>query len=65
MIVLGINEAHNSSAALAIDGEIVAAAQEERFSRQKPLRRPLSGYRLLPQVNSCKLWYICKQSKIS
>lgn len=35
MIVLGINEAHNASAALAIDGEIVAAAQEERFSRVK------------------------------
>lgn len=35
MIVLGINEAHNASAALAIDGEIIAAAQEERFSRIK------------------------------
>lgn len=35
MIVLGINEAHNASAALAVDGEIIAAAQEERFSRQK------------------------------
>lgn len=35
MIVLGINEAHNASAALAINGEIVAAAQEERFSRIK------------------------------
>lgn len=35
MIVLGINEAHNCSAALAIDGQIVAAAQEERFVRAK------------------------------
>lgn len=35
MIVLGINEAHSASAALATDGEIVAAAQEERFSRVK------------------------------
>lgn len=35
MIVLGINEAHNASAALAVDGEIIAAAQEERFSRVK------------------------------
>lgn len=35
MIVLGINEAHNASAALAVDGEIIAAAQEERFTRQK------------------------------
>ncbi|KKQ89336.1 MAG: Carbamoyl transferase [Candidatus Curtissbacteria bacterium GW2011_GWC2_38_9] len=35
MIVLGINEAHNASAAIAVDGEIVAAVQEERFSRIK------------------------------
>ena len=35
MIVLGINEAHNASCALAVDGEIIAAAQEERFSRIK------------------------------
>ncbi|MDP2632339.1 MAG: carbamoyltransferase C-terminal domain-containing protein [Candidatus Curtissbacteria bacterium] len=35
MIVLGVNEAHNSSAVLAIDGKIVAAAQEERFVRVK------------------------------
>lgn len=35
MIVLGINEAHNSSAALAQDGKITAAAQEERFVRVK------------------------------
>jgi predicted NodU family carbamoyl transferase len=26
---------HNSGAALVVDGEIVAAAQEERFSRKK------------------------------
>lgn len=35
MIVLGINEGHNCSAALAIDGQIVSAAQEERFIRAK------------------------------
>src|SRR3990167_4910554 len=35
MVTLGINEAHNSSAALAIDGKIVAAAEEERFVRVK------------------------------
>lgn len=35
MIVLGLNEGHNSSAALAVDGEIIAAAQEERFTRVK------------------------------
>lgn len=35
MIVLGINEAHNSSCAIAKNGFIVAAAQEERFTRTK------------------------------
>lgn len=35
MIILGINEAHNSSASIAIDGQIIAAAQEERFTRVK------------------------------
>jgi carbamoyltransferase len=33
--VLGINDQHNASACLLIDGEIVAAVQEERFSRVK------------------------------
>jgi len=35
MIILGIQEAHDASAALMIDGEIVAAAQEERFTGLK------------------------------
>jgi carbamoyltransferase len=35
MIVLGIYDDHNASAALSIDGEIVFAAQEERFTRIK------------------------------
>lgn len=35
MYILGINETHNSSAALLKDGLIVAAAQEERFTRVK------------------------------
>src|SRR3989338_3203671 len=35
MIILGINDAHNASCALAVDGEIIAAAQEERFTRVK------------------------------
>lgn len=39
MIVLGLNHGElNSSAALTIDGRIVAAAPEERFSRQKKTR---------------------------
>lgn len=35
MVVLGINNMHDASAALVIDGQIVAAAEEERFSRKK------------------------------
>ena len=35
-IILGISAYyHDSAAALLIDGEIIAAAQEERFSRRK------------------------------
>lgn len=35
MIVLGINDGHNSSAALLINGKLVCAIAEERLSRQK------------------------------
>ena len=36
MIILGLSAFyHDSAAALLRDGEIVAAAQEERFTRQK------------------------------
>ncbi|GAA3019655.1 carbamoyltransferase family protein [Streptomyces fulvorobeus] len=42
MRVLGINALfHDPSAALVIDGQIVAAAEEERFSRRKHGKRPL------------------------
>lgn len=34
-IILGIQEAHESAAALMVDGKIVAAAQEERFTGLK------------------------------
>ena len=34
--ILGISAFyHDSAAALVVDGEIIAAAQEERFSRKK------------------------------
>lgn len=33
--ILGVSESHNASAALLKDGELVAAAQEERFTREK------------------------------
>ncbi|HIO12268.1 MAG TPA: hypothetical protein EYN13_01780, partial [Methylococcales bacterium] len=36
MIILGISAYyHDSAAALVVDGEIIAAAQEERFTRKK------------------------------
>jgi carbamoyltransferase len=42
MRVLGINAIfHDPSAALVVDGEIVAAAEEERFSRRKHGKRPV------------------------
>ncbi|HRO59902.1 MAG TPA: carbamoyltransferase C-terminal domain-containing protein [Burkholderiaceae bacterium] len=42
MITLGINAAfHDSSAALVVDGAVLAAAEEERFSRIKHSKRPL------------------------
>src|SRR3981189_2374168 len=40
--VLGVNAVfHAPSAALVIDGRIVAAAEEERFSRRKHGKRPV------------------------
>lgn len=42
MITLGINAAfHDSAAALVVDGALVAAAEEERFSRIKHAKRPV------------------------
>jgi carbamoyltransferase len=42
MRVLGINALfHDPSAALVVDGEVVAAAEEERFSRRKHGKRPV------------------------
>ncbi|MCC7202178.1 MAG: carbamoyltransferase [Nitrospirae bacterium] len=38
MIIVGINNMHDASAALVIDGEVVAAAEEERFTRIKHTR---------------------------
>jgi carbamoyltransferase len=35
MKVLGINDQHNAAACLLVDGQIVAAVQEERFTRVK------------------------------
>ena len=42
MITLGINAAfHDSAAALVVDGVVVAAAEEERFTRIKHGKRPV------------------------
>lgn len=42
MRVLGVNAVfHDPAAALVVDGEIVAAAEEERFSRRKHGKRPV------------------------
>jgi len=42
MRVLGVNAIfHDPSAALVIDGKVVAAAEEERFSRRKHGKRPV------------------------
>ncbi len=42
MRILGVNAVfHDSSAALVVDGQIVAAAEEERFSRRKHAKRPV------------------------
>jgi carbamoyltransferase len=35
MTIIGIYEGHNASAALSIDGKIVCAVQEERFTKRK------------------------------
>jgi carbamoyltransferase len=41
--VLGINAVfHDPSAALVVDGQIIAAAEEERFSRRKHGKRPVA-----------------------
>jgi carbamoyltransferase len=42
MRVLGVNSVfHDPAAALVVDGEVVAAAEEERFSRRKHGKRPV------------------------
>lgn len=55
MRILGVNAIfHDPSAALVVDGEIVAAAEEERFSRRKHGKRPVpfSAWELPEQAAS-------------
>ena len=35
MVILGIHDGHNASAALIVNGELVSAIGEEKFSREK------------------------------
>ncbi len=52
MIVLGVHCGHNSSAALMIDGSIVGAVQEERFTKRKnQMAFPLRSIRHLVDVH--------------
>src|SRR3954454_3450588 len=49
MRVLGVNAVfHDSAAAVVVDGEVVAAAEEERFSRRKHVKQsvPFSTWEL-------------------
>src|SRR5512133_1607031 len=42
MYILGINAVyHDSAACLVKDGEVIAAAEEERFTRKKHAKRPI------------------------
>ena len=55
MRVLGINAVfHDPAAALVVDGRVVAAAEEERFSRRKHGKRPVpfSAWELPEQVGA-------------
>ena len=52
MVILGIHCGHNSSAALMIDGTIVGAVQEERFTKRKnQVAIPLRAVRNLVDVH--------------
>ena len=58
MITLGINAAfHDSAAALVSDGVVVAAAEEERFTRVRHGKRPVPFTAWeLPFTRSTSAW---------
>ena len=43
MVILGLNPGIDSSAALVVDGRVVAAAEEERLSRIRCIWASLGG----------------------
>ena len=55
--ILGISAFyHDSAAALIIDGEIISAAQEERFSRKKhDSRYPFNAIKFVLNYSNLKL----------
>ena len=55
--ILGISAFyHDSAAALVVDGEIVSAAQEERFSRKKhDASYPFNAVKYILKENNLKL----------
>ena len=55
--ILGISAYyHDSAAALLLDGKIIAAAQEERFSRKKhDPNFPINAIKLCLKEVNCKL----------
>src|SRR3954469_21915623 len=58
MRVLGLNAVfHDPAAALVVDGHVVAAAEEERFSRRKHGKRPVpfSAWEL-PELSAAWCW---------
>ncbi len=57
MIILGISAYyHDSAAALIVNGEIIAAAQEERFTRIKQDKRfPISAIKYCLKEADCEL----------
>lgn len=62
MYILGINTGRNTSAALIKDGEIIAAAEEERFIREKGTSKfPINAIRFcleFEKINLNKVDYI-------
>ena len=63
--ILGISAFyHDSAAALLRDGEIVAAAQEERFTRRKhDARFPAERRGVLPAAKPASAPAICRPSR--
>lgn len=60
MRILGVNAIfHDPAAALVVDGEIVAAAEEERFTRRKHGKRPVP-FSAWEQPEAAAAWCLCR-----